>query len=119
METNSLKQNQIGGHYGENTWNALLSEALRQLGFGSANFELIFPTLRGVRKPDVPFQSERGLCFVSAKMGAAKEADAIASAYEYLQSIGEVNIIAEAFSLTYPVGREKEFHLRVLANKEH
>jgi hypothetical protein len=28
-------------------------------------------------------------------------------------------MFAEAFSLTYPSGKDKEFHLRVLANKEH
>lgn len=113
------KENYSGGHFGENTWNARLSEALKSRGFNTADFELIFPTLRGIRKPDVPFQCERGLCFVSAKLGSNKETDAVASAYEYLQSIGEVNEVAEAFSLTYPSKKEKEFHLRVLANKEH
>jgi tRNA1(Val) A37 N6-methylase TrmN6 len=109
----------FSGHLGENTWNARLSETLRNRGFHTADFELIFPTLRGIRKPDVPFQCERGLCFVSAKLGSNKETDAVASAYEYVQSIGEVNAVAEAFSLTYPSKKEKEFHLRVLANKEH
>lgn len=96
-----------------------MSTALKERGFQTADFELIIPTLRGIRKPHVPFQSERGLCFVSAKLGSNKEADAVASAYEYLQSIGEITLIAEGFSLTYPSVKEKEFHLRVLANKEH
>lgn len=118
--SSGLKQEELlSGHMGENTWNARLSEELRNRGFHTADFELIFPTMRGIRKPDVPFQSDRGLCFVSAKLGLNKETDAVASAYEYVQSIGEVNAIAEAFSLTYPSKKEKEFHLRVLANKEH
>lgn len=107
------------GHVGENTWNARLANALKSRGFPTADFELILPTLRGIRKPDVPFQSKEGLCFVSAKMGTTKEADAVASASEYLQSIGEVTTVAEAFSLTYPAGNEREFHLRVLASRKH
>jgi hypothetical protein len=55
MSSSSSSKNQIGGHFGENTWNARLSTALRDKGFQTADFELIFPTLRGIRKPDVPF----------------------------------------------------------------
>jgi len=108
-----------GGHVSENTWNARLASALKSRGFPSADFELILQTLRGIRKPDVPFQSKEGLCFVSGKIGSSKEADAVASAFEYLQSIGEVCTVAEAFSLTYPTGKEQDFHLRVLASKKH
>src|SRR3972149_3263466 len=111
--------NSVAWHLSENTWNSRLSNALKSRGFPSADFELILPTLRGIRKPDVPFQSKDGLCFVSAKIGSKKEADAVASAFEYLQSIGEVFTVAEAFSLTYPTGKENEFHLRVLATKKH
>lgn len=109
----------LGGHISENTWNARLANAVRSRGFPTADFELILPTLRGIRKPDVPFQSSEGFCFVSAKLGSDKEADGVASASEYQQSIGEVSTVAEAFSLTYPSGNKKEFHLRVLANKKH
>ncbi len=107
------------GHISENTWNARLANALRAKGFPTADFEIILPTLRGIRKPDVPFQGSAGLCFVSAKIGTNKEVDAVASAYEYLQSIGEVCTVSEAFALTYPSANEKEFHLRVLANNKH
>jgi hypothetical protein len=109
----------IGGRIGENTWNARLSNSLKERGVQTADFELIFPTLRGTRKPDVPFQTEGGLCFVSAKLGSNKEADAIASTQEYQHTLGEVIKVAESFSLTYPIGKEKEFHLRVLANQQH
>jgi len=111
--------NNSAGHASENTWNSRLANALKSRDFPSADFELILPTLRGIRKPDVPFQSKDGLCFVSAKIGSNKEVDAVASAYEYRQSIGEVCTISEAFALTYPSAREKEFRLRVLANKKH
>jgi type I restriction-modification system DNA methylase subunit len=107
------------GHLSENSWNSRLANSLRAKGFPTADFEIILPTLRGIRKPDVPFQSPDGLCFVSAKIGANKEVDAVASAYEYLQSIGEVCTVSEAFALTYPSANEKEFHLRVLANNKH
>jgi hypothetical protein len=72
MAKSSDSHDQISGHLGENTWNARLSTTLKERGFQTADFELIFPTLRGIRKPDVPFQSERGLCFVSAKLGSNK-----------------------------------------------
>jgi type I restriction-modification system DNA methylase subunit len=107
------------GHLSENTWNARLASTLRTRGFPTADFEIILPTLRGIRKPDVPFQGPDGLCFVSAKIGTNKEVDAVASAYEYLQSIGEVCTVSEAFALTYPSANEKDFHLRVLANNKH
>ncbi len=107
------------GHLSENSWNSRLANSLRTKGFPTADFERILPTLRGIRKPDVPFQSPDGLCFVSAKIGASKEVDAVASAYEYRESIGEVCTVSEAFALTYPTVNEKEFHLRVLANKKH
>jgi hypothetical protein len=110
---------QIGGHVAENTLSARLANMLKEKGIQTADFERVFPTFKGTRKPDVPFQTERGLCFVSAKLGANKEADAIASAQEYQHSIGEVTNVAEAFSLTYPLGKEKTFHLRVLANQQH
>jgi len=107
------------GHLSENTWNARLASSLRTRGFTSADFELILPTLRGIRKPDVIFDSPDGLCFVSGKFGLNREVDAVASAYEYLQSIGEVCQVAEAFALTYPSATERGFHLRVLANDKH
>ncbi len=107
------------GHLSENSWNSRLANSLQTKGFPTADFERILPTLRGIRKPDIPFQSPDGLCFVSAKIGANKEVDAVASAYEYLQSIGEVSTVSEAFALTYPSANEKEFHLRVLANNKH
>jgi hypothetical protein len=110
---------QISGHIGENTLSSRLANILKGKGIQTADFEFIFPTFKGTRKPDVIFQTDHGLCFVSAKVGANKEADAIASAQEYQNSLGEVMKIADAFSLTYPLGKDKTFHMRILANQQH
>jgi type I restriction-modification system DNA methylase subunit len=107
------------GKVGENTWNSRLSAELKSKDLKTADFELLFPTFRGIRKPDVAFQVQRGIGIVSAKLCASKEVEAIASAQEYQQTIGKTQRIAETFSLTYPDESEKIFHLRVLANESH
>lgn len=109
----------IGGKAGENTLSSRLANLLKEKGFPTADFERIFSTLKGTRKPDIPFQTDRGLCIISAKLGTSKEADAIATAQEYQNSLGEITTLAEAFSVTYPTGKEATFHLRVLANQQH
>jgi tRNA1(Val) A37 N6-methylase TrmN6 len=109
----------VFGRIGENTWNSRLAAELKVRDLKTADFELLFPTFQGMRKPDVAFQVERGVGIVSAKLGASREVEAIASAQEYQQTIGKTLKIAETFSLTYPNGNEKEFHLRVLANERH
>lgn len=107
------------GKIGENTWNSRLAAELKAKNLKTADFELLFPTFKGMRKPDIAFQVENGIGLVSAKLGASKEVEAIASAQEYQQTIGKTQKIAETFSLTYPSGNENAFHLRVLANDRH
>ena len=107
------------GKIGENTWNSRLASELRSKGLNTADFEILFPTFRGRRKPDVSFQAESGIGIVSAKLGESREVEAIASAQEYQQTIGKTMNLAETFSLTYPAEKEKEFRLRVLANQQH
>jgi type I restriction-modification system DNA methylase subunit len=107
------------GKIGENTWNSRLAAELKSKNIKTADFELLFPTFHGVRKPDIAFQVEGGIGLVSAKLGTSKEVEAIASAQEYQQTIGKTQKIAETFSLTYPNMNESSFHLRVLANESH
>jgi type I restriction-modification system DNA methylase subunit len=107
------------GKIGENTWNSRLASELKCKNIETADFEVLFPTFRGVRKPDVAFQVKDGIGIVSAKLGASKEVEAIASAQEYQQTIGKTLKIAETFSLTYPDVNENSFHLRVLASERH
>ncbi len=108
-----------GSRVGENTYNSRLAQVLKERGFDTADFELIFPTFKGLRKPDVAFATKRGLGIVSAKLGSTKEVDALSSAQEYQQTIGSSEKMAETFAVTYPAEHEKAYHLRVLANNIH
>jgi len=108
-----------GGRAGENTLNSRLAGLLQTLGYRSADFELLFPTFRGQRKPDVAFQTDRGVCVVSAKKGKNREAEAIATAQAYLESLRQLGRVAEAFAVVYPGGRGEPFILRVLATADH
>jgi hypothetical protein len=109
----------VGGRVGENTWNSRLTEKLREIGYASADFELLFPTLRGIRKPDVTLDSVRGLVVISAKLGERKEVDAIVSAQEYQALLTATGRVADVFAITYPKSRDEGFILRVLANQIH
>src|SRR5437773_7207186 len=99
---------------GENVWNSRLAGALRLKGFPSAEFELLFPTLRGIRKPDVSFQAGRGVIVVSGKLGEKQEVDAIVTAQEYQQTISKIGNVQEALSVTYPGRPSEKFLLRAL-----
>ena len=114
-----MRQSQASGKVGENTWNSRLANLLKSRGFGSAEFELLYQTLRGIRKPDVPFQSDRGLCLVSGKLGSSKEIEAISSAQDYKEDFRNITQTSEIFGLTYPTTGETEFHLHVLPNELH
>jgi hypothetical protein len=107
------------GKIGENVWNSRLARALRLKGFPSAEFELLFPTLRGLRKPDVSFQEGRGTVVASGKLGEKQEVDAIATAQEYQQTISKVGTVQEAIAVTYPTKTSEQFHLRALAIGYH
>lgn len=114
-----MRQLQASGKVGENTWNSRLANMLKSRGFDSAEFELLFPTFKGIRKPDVPFQSKHGLCLLSGKLGSSKEIEAISSAQDYKEDFRNVAQTAEVFGLTYPSTGENEFHLHVLPNELH
>ena len=114
-----LPQAQLSGKVGENTWNSRLANLLKSRGFDSAEFELLYQTFKGLRKPDVPFQSNKGLCLLSGKLGSSKEIEAISSAQDYKEDFRNVTQVAEVFGLTYPATGENEFHLHVLPNELH
>ena len=107
------------GKAGENTWSARLSQALNQIGYRS-DFERTFQTKRGIRKPDLTFETNNGtLCIVSAKLGQSKETDAIFTAAEYQQEIGTVADISETFAIVFPDKDGSSFILHVLTNQNH
>jgi hypothetical protein len=108
-----------GGRAGENTWNSRLAEALRHEGYSSADFEILFPTLRGLRKPDVVFQCPRGTVVISGKLGSTNEVDAIVSAQEYQATLGKVAQVCETFAITFPRSAGDDFLLRVLGTSQH
>lgn len=108
-----------GGKAGENTWNSRLSEGLRGKGYETADFEMLFPTFQGLRKPDVTLQCKRGLVAISGKLGERKEVEAIVSAQEYQMSLSAIGRIAEVFALTYPSKVGENFILRVLGSQTH
>lgn len=56
---------------------------------------------------------------MSAKLGDSKEIEALSSAQEYEQSIGEMQTLSEVFALTYPAARAEKFRLRALATSFH
>jgi len=107
------------GSVGENTISSRLTSLLKKHGFNNAEFEMIFHTFKGVRKPDISFQNDKGLCLISAKLGLKKEVEAISSAQEYQQDFSHEFDLGETFSVTYPKKKGKKYHLRVLANKLH
>lgn len=107
-----------GGYAGENAWNSRLTEALRHLGY-EADFEVLFNTLKGQRKPDVAAKTDRGLCIISGKLGERKEIDALSTAQEYHQTIGALQSLSEVFAVTYPSNKTEEFRLRALATVSH
>ena len=92
---------------------------MKSHGFDSAEFELLYSTFKGIRKPDVPFQTSRGLCLLSGKLGSSKEIEAISSAQDYKEDFRNVAQVAEVFGLTYPTTGESDFHLHVLPNELH
>ena len=49
------------GKIGENTWNSRLTAEMKSRNMKTADFELLFPTFRGFKKPDVAFQVARWL----------------------------------------------------------
>lgn len=107
------------GKAGENTWSARLSQALNQIGYRS-DFERTFQTKKGIRKPDLTFETNDGtLCIVSAKLGQSKETDAIFTAAEYQQEIGSVADISETFAIVFPDKDNSIFILHVLTNQKH
>jgi hypothetical protein len=107
------------GKIGENAWNSRLAEALRDKGFPSTEFELLFPTLRGLRKPDVSFNGGHGLVLISGKLGERQEVEAIVTAQEYQQTISKVSTVQEAIAVTYPAKQGEQFRLRALATTQH
>ncbi len=110
----------MAGKESENTWNSRLSGALRKRGFANADFERIFQTSKGQRKPDVSFETEKGLFIVSAKLGSKKEVDALSTAQEYQQDLKDSENLIETFATTYPSENERNiFHIRVLATQKH
>lgn len=108
-----------GGKAGENSLNSRLAGLLKEIGFKSADFELLFPTFRGQAKPDVSFSTTRGVVVISAKLGNDKEVDALSAAQEYQQNLGKSESLAETFAVVYPNDKEKKFILRVLATDLH
>lgn len=107
------------GLVGENAISSRLSTLLREAGYSDAEFERIFNTLKGTRKPDVSFTNKKGLCIISAKLGSQNEVEAISTAQEYQQDFSNEINLAETFAVTYPDKVNGIFHLRVLANKHH
>jgi type I restriction-modification system DNA methylase subunit len=107
------------GKAGENTWSSRLSQLLNQLGYHS-DFERIFQTKKGPRKPDLTFETNNGaVCIVSAKLGQSKETDAIFTAAEYQNEIGSETKISETFAIVFPTQGESTFILHVLTNENH
>jgi len=49
------------GKIGENTWNSRLTAEMKSRNMKTADFELLFPTFHGVKKPDVAFQVARAI----------------------------------------------------------
>ena len=47
------------GKIGEYTWNSRLTAEMKSRNMKTADFELLFPTFRGFKKPDVAFQVAR------------------------------------------------------------
>jgi hypothetical protein len=109
----------LGGKIGENAWNSRLAAKLRNEGFHSADFEILFPTLRGLRKPDVSFAGERGIVVISGKLGERQEVDAIVTAQEYQQTISKIGAVQESLAVTYPSRTGEFFRLRALATDQH
>ncbi len=115
--TDSIQPLVPGGTVGENEWNSRLAEALKRLGFPSAQFEPIVKTLSGgrsiLRKPDVGVKNG-GFHFVSGKLGERKELDAYRSADEYRTVFAGLQGLGDVFAVTYPAGKGEQFHLHIL-----
>ncbi|HKZ90346.1 MAG TPA: N-6 DNA methylase [Thermoplasmata archaeon] len=108
-----------GGIPRENTLTARLVGLLRDRGFPTADFEQHFPILRGrPRKPDAAF-AHQGTHLLSAKFGNALENEAVSSAEEYQELIGETTVLGEVFAVAYPRAKKERFILWTLKNAKH